>query len=558
MLRLSKYPFKTLKSTPKVSDNKSTGLLLQGAFIRQEVAGVYSYLHMWQRVLENIKNIIREELNEEWCVEMLMPSIGAKASWEKTDRWDKVDVLFKLQGHGNTEYSLNPTHEEIVTPIAGEFIQSYKDLDFGIYQIQSKFRNESRAKSGLLRWREFVMKDLYSFHKSDESFEEYYENIANAYHRIYERLGIGDITKRAIADGGDFTDKFSHEFQTITEIGEDVIISDSTGYCANLEVACGVADNKNLDEEEVAMERVDADGVLSIDDMVKFFGKPKWQMLKTVLYKKENGEYFAVVIRWDLEVNEIKLSKIVDGNFTQATEEDLEKIGTARGFFSPIKSDSRLEGIKFYGDESLKTVKNFIGWAIDAGVDMKNINLNDLQIDEFHDLNEPAEGFTSVNVEWEVLKFEKASEVWNIFPLVTKFSNPFGLKYTDENGKDNPVLMGCYGIGVSRVMWVIAEIMMDDNGLVWPENIAPYTHYIIVMGDNLDKAEKMAKEIEAKWGSVILDDRTGKTWFGQKASDADLLWIPNRIVISPKTLEQGGYEFKNRKTGETDIISYTF
>jgi prolyl-tRNA synthetase len=181
-----------------------------------------------------------------------------------------------------------------------------------------------------------------------------------------------------------------------------------------------------------------------------------------------------------------------------------------------------------------------------------------MRIDSFHDLNEPAEGFTSINIEWEKLKFDKASEVWNIFPLVTKFSDPFGLKYTDENGKDNPVLMWCYGIWVSRVMWVIAEIMMDDKWLVWPENIAPYSHYMVVMWDNIEKAEKLAMEIEAEWSSVIFDDRTWKAWFGQKAWDADLLGIPNRVVVSPKTIEQGWYELKNRKTGETTIIKYTF
>lgn len=404
MLQLSKFPIKTLKDAPKVSDNRSTSLLLQAWFIRQEMAGAYNYLPLWLRVLKNIENVVREEMNSIWAQEILMTSLWNKESWLKTGRWDTVDVLFKLPASGNKEYALNPTHEEVVTPLMGEFIQSYKDLDsMSVYQFQTKFRNEARAKSGLLRWREFLMKDLYSFHKNLDDLDAYFDEVKEAYVRVFDRLGIGQDTLYAFASGWAFS-KYSYEFQTKLGIGEDNIY-----VCSD----CGQAHNDEIVEEK----------------------------------------------------------------------------------------------------------------------------------------------FQCVNCKSDKYEVVKTSEVGNIFKLGTKFSSSFGLNYLDENNAKNEVVMGCYGIGISRLMWVIAEYMMDDKGLVWPESIAPASHYIIVIGeDNLEKAISLAKEIETKWWNVIIDDRSGKVWFGQKANDADLLGIPNRIIISPKTLEQGWYELKKRSENEGKII----
>ncbi|MDD5213355.1 MAG: His/Gly/Thr/Pro-type tRNA ligase C-terminal domain-containing protein [Candidatus Gracilibacteria bacterium] len=404
MLQLSRFPIKTSKDAQKVSDNRSTSLLLQAGFIRQEMAGAYNYLPLGLIVLKNIENVVREEMNSVGAQEILMTSLGNKESWLKTGRWDTVDVLFKLPASGNKEYALNPTHEEVVTPLIGEFIQSYKDLDsMSVYQFQTKFRNEARAKSGLLRGREFLMKDLYSFHKNLDDLDVYFEEVRQAYVRVFNRLGIGQDTLYAFASGGAFS-KYSYEFQTKLEIGEDNIY-----VCSD----CGQAHN-----------------------------------------------------------------------------------------------DEIVEGV-----------------------------------------------FSCVNCKSAKYEIVKTSEVGNIFKLGTKFSSSFGLNYLDEKNSTNEVVMGCYGIGISRLMGVIAEYMMDEKGLVWPESIAPASHYIIVIGeDNLEKAITLAKEIETKGGNVIIDDRTGKVGFGQKANDADLLGIPNRIIISPKTLEQGGYELKGRKENEGKII----
>jgi len=405
MLQLSKFPVKTLKSAPKVSDNRSTSLLLQAWFIRQEMAWVYNYLPFWLKVLRKIENIVRQEMNSIWAQEILMPALWSKEHWETTKRWDSIDVLFHLPASDNKEYALNPTHEDLVTPLMSEFVQSYKDLEFGVYQIQNKFRNEKRAKSGLLRGREFLMKDLYSFHKSEETLLSYYNEVKVAYKNVFDKLGLWKDTYETLASWGDFTTLNSHEYQTILSIGEDEI------YICN---DCKTAHNKEI-----------------VD-----------------------------LVNW----------------------------------FSCSKCSS----------------KNH--------------------------------------------KVEKACEVGNIFPLMTRFTDAFDMKYTDSDWKIKEVYMWCYGIGISRVMWVIAEYFMDEKGLVWPENIAPATHYIIVMWDNLEKAKTLAKKFENEWKEVIIDDRE-KFWFGQKASDADLLGIPYRIVISDKTLEAGWYELKSRSSDKTQIIS---
>ena len=406
MIRLSKFPFKTEKVAPKVSDNRSTSLLLQAGLIRQTMAWVYTFTTLWLKVLRKIENVIRQEMDNYGCYEILMPGLSPKEFWDKTNRWD-IEEYFKLPTYDNKFYRLNPTHEELVVPLMKQFLKSYKDLPTCVYQIQTKYRNEKRAKSGLLRWREFLMKDAYSFHLTDEDFQKFYDGMIETYKTIFNRLGIWKDTYLTYADGGTFTDKYSHEFQTLLPIGEDTIY-----ICEN----CWTAHNEEI---------VDPDN-------------------------------FKCIKCW-----------------------------------------------------------------------------------------------------WTKAKIEKASEVGNIFPLETKYSAPFDLKVLDENWQEKPVIMGCYGIGVSRLMWVIAEYFMTENGIAWPENIAPADYYIIVLGDNLDKAEQLAKKFENEWKEVILDDRQGKKFgFGAKMKDAELLGIPNIIIISDKTLEQWGYELKKMWEKDSKLVKF--
>lgn len=560
MLRLSNFPFSTLKTRPKISDNISTSILLQGSYIRQAMAWAYEFLPMWYRVLKNIENIIREEMDLAGYHEMLFSILTPKELWETTDRWE-IPEYFKVPGWGTTEYRIAPTAEENVTNIFKEYIQSYKDLPTCVYQIQKKFRNEKRAKSWLLRWREFVMKDAYSFHADIKDFEEFYEGVIKAYNKIFERLGIAKDTVMADADWWAISDKNSHEFQTFLDIWEDVIVMDSSGYCYNLELASGIADEKNISEKEEKLEIIDSVAeIVTMEKMSDYFKAPLWKMLKTVVYKTDSGKYFSIILRWDLDVNELKVEKFIRKKFSewfkQATEEDLQTLWTVRGFVTPLKN-SNLKIINF-ADESLKSAKNYFWGANSLAKSSKNVNISDLDILEFGDFNEPIEGFTSKNIPNEKLVFKRASEVWNIFHLWNKYTKPFGIKYLDENNKtvDN-VEMWCYGIWVSRLMWVMAEYFMTENWIAWPENVAPYTHYIIVIWEeNIEKAEKLAKELESEWKTVILDDRMWKKfWFWQKASDCELWWIPNRIVISPKTLETNSYEFTKRGQ-ESEIIKF--
>ena len=559
MLQLSKFPIKTLKSAPKVSDNRSTSLLLQWGYIRQAMAGAYEFLPIGYRVLRNIEQIVREEMDRAGYHEMLMTILTPREYWETTNRWD-IPEYFKVPGHGETEYRIAPTNEENVTPIMGEFIQSYKDFPCCVYHIQKKFRNEKRAKTWLLRGREFIMKDAYSFHKDIEDFDVFYEGVKKAYMSTFTRLWLGDDTVMADADGGAISDKNSHEFQTFLEVWEDIIVQDSSGYCYNLELASGVPDDKNSSEEEKKMEYMDSvPEIVNMDKMTKYFEAPAWQMLKTVIYKLEgSGKYIWVAIRGDLDINELKLGKFIrekyDDVFMLANEEDLMKLWTVRWFISPLK-DSKLD-IECFWDESLKTVKNFFWGANALAKSTKNVNISDLDISEFGDFSEPIKGFTSLNVSWEKLTFKRASEVGNIFHLGTKYTKPFKVSYLDENNKMvEEVEMGCYGIGVSRLMGVMAEYFMTEKWITWPEHIAPATYYIIVMWEeNIEQALKLAEELESQWETVILDDRMGrKDGFGQKAWDCELWGVPNRIVISPKTLEQGGYEIMKRGE-ESEIV----
>ena len=560
MLRLSNFPFSTLKTRPKISDNISTSILLQGSYIRQAMAWAYEFLPMWYRVLKNIENIIREEMDLAGYHEMLFSILTPKELWETTDRWE-IPEYFKVPGWGTTEYRIAPTAEENVTNIFKEYIQSYKDLPTCVYQIQKKFRNEKRAKSWLLRWREFVMKDAYSFHADIKDFEEFYKGVIKAYNKIFDRLGIAKDTVMADADWWAISDKNSHEFQTFLPIWEDVIVMDSSGYCYNLELASWIADDKNISDPEEKMEIIDSvDDIVTMEKMASYFDAPLWKMLKTVVYKTDSGKYFSIVLRWDLDVNELKVEKFIRKKFSewfkQATEEDLQILWTVRGFVTPLKN-SNLKIINF-ADESLKSAKNYFWGANSLAKSSKNVNISDLDILEFGDFNEPIEGFTSKNIPNEKLVFKRASEVWNIFHLWNKYTKPFGITYLDENNKtvDN-VEMWCYGIWVSRLMWVMAEYFMTENWIAWPENVAPYTHYIIVIWEeNIEKAEKLAKELESEWKTVILDDRMWKKfWFWQKASDCELWWIPNRIVISPKTLDAWWYELTKRGQ-ESEIIKF--
>lgn len=409
---LSELFTRTTKDAASDASSRNADLLIRGGFIHKTMAGVYSYLPLGLKVLRAIENIVREEMDAVGGQEILMSALSPKENWAQTGRWDTVDVLYKIQGADEKEYALNPTHEELVAPIAKQYIKSYKDLPFAAYQIQTKFRNELRAKSGILRGREFLMKDLYSFHATQEDLDKYYELVQGAYNKVFERLGLSEKTYLTYASGGTFS-QYSHEYQIVLPNGEDLI------------------------------------------------------------YISEEAEKKGMRIAVNKEIY-----------------------------------------------EPGKTVC-------------------------------PVTGGTS-------FREEKASEAANIFKLGTKFSAPFDVAFTDAEGKRQNPVMGCYGIGISRLMGIIAEAFSDDRGLMWPENIAPFDVHIVPVAKTVDDesyitAEKMVKDFQSAGKRVLFDDRVEAS-VGFKLADADLIGVPVRILISPKTLEQKSAEVSIRASGDMNMI----
>jgi len=561
MIKMSKLPFKTLKSKPKTSDNKSTSLLLQAWFIRQVMAWVYTYTTLWYEVLNNIKDIIREEMNNAWCFETYMPGLSPREFWDKTWRWE-IEDYFSLKWHGEKDYRLNPTHEEIVVPLMQDFINSYKDNDTCVYQIKDKYRNEKRAKSWLLRWRDFLMKDAYSFHCDNESFEDFYDKMKIAYMNVFKRVWLWKDTYITIADGWVFTEKYSHEFQTILSIWEDIIyIDEQTWNSYNQEVAPAkiwtpnIADKQLLQKQDIKHD----ESIIWVDALEKALWVPKIKTTKTMFFETDDDRFIVACVRWDYDINLLKLRKIIWCKDLKLASEQRVLLETWAniGFAWIINLPDNVE---LYIDDSVDWMTNFETWTNKTWFHSINVNFwVDLKFPEkFYDFKD-AKSWDKNPQTWNVYIVEKACEVGNIFPLETKYTKPFGMKFTDENNKEQDFIMWCYGIWVSRVMWVIAEYFCDEKTINWPENIAPASYYIIVIWENnLEKALKLVYELENKWEKVILDDRfSNKIWFWQKAWDSELFWIPNRIVISDKTLEKGWYELKKRNSEEVEIIPYS-
>ncbi|MBI5415086.1 proline--tRNA ligase [Candidatus Peregrinibacteria bacterium] len=561
-MKFTKAAIRTTKEAPSDADSINAKLLTQGNFMKKELAGVYSLLPLGKRVVRKIEQIIREEMNAIDSVEIGMTAITPLENWEKTGR-DKLDIAYRPTDRTILGFS----HEEMVTPIAKEYIKSWKDLPMSLYQIQTKFRNEPRAKSGILRGREFLMKDAYSFHRAQEDLDQYYQKMYDAYLKVFARCGL---TAYAIeASGGIFTKKVSHEFVTITPAGEDtVIFEEEKGkllHPQNSEIAVGNApEPKELlekwKEKELPLEEKEIPRPKSISKTAEQYKIHEWEILKTLILlirKKgeKESEMVGVSVRGDLEINMHKVSSYFQTEeFRPATSEELAAKGLAEGFISPIKNSK----IKFYADHSVKKMRDFCTGANTMNHDYFNANVErDCNFEDFADFALVKEGFTSVK-SGHVLKAEKCVEVGNIFDLETKYSDAFDFKFTDKDGKLKQVLMGCYGIGVTRLMGTAVEAFHDEKGILWPKSIAPYHVIIVPIGKtgefetSLKKAEDLEKALEKKGIEVLVDDREESP--GKKFADADLIGIPLRIVISPRTLEKNSVEWKERSSEKTEEV----
>lgn len=549
-MRYSKLCGKTKLEAPADADSVNAKLLTQGGFIDKLMAGVYSYLPLGVRVMQKINRIIREEMNAIDGQEILMPSLQPREIWLQTGRDATMDpILFRTTGAGDHEFVFGPSHEEVVTPLVGKFIQSYKDLPVSVYQIQAKFRNEPRAKSGILRGREFGMKDMYSFHASEEDLDIYYQRAIKAYFNVFKRCGLDAYIIEA--SGGAFSDKFSHEFAVKTPAGEDtMLLCEGCRFAQNIEIAEAKFDTKfEAEEQELPMKVVHAERGLSIEENATHHNVPDWRILKTVVYKVNTG-FLGVCIRGDLKVNTKRLEKYLKERVRVASKEELKEAGLVMGFISPINS-----ALPFIGDHSIKYVKNFVTGANELNKDLVNVNVGrDFTVKEFIHLADTALYCPKCGKE---LKEEKAVEAGNIFKLGKKYSNDFGLKFTDSEGKNHEITMGCYGIGSTRLIGTVVEACHDEKGIIWPKEISPFQAHLIDLGKDAEvtqAAENLYKELSDKKIEVLFDDRDESV--GKKLNDADLIGIPLRIIVSKKTLEKSGAEVKLRSEKETKIVPF--
>ena len=563
-MRLSEAFLKTYKEAPKEAEIISHQLMLRASMIKQLTRGVYSYLPLGYRVLRKIENITREEMDRAKAQEIFMPVLQPASLWEESGRWFAYGPeLMRLKDRNEREFALGPTHEEVVTDIVRNMVSSYKDLPFNLYQIQTKFRDEIRPRFGLMRGREFIMKDAYSFHIDQKSLDEEYINMKSAYERIFTRCGLNF---RAVeADSGSIGGDSSHEFMVLAESGEDdILYDDSSNYAANVEKAVSIIELKESDEKKLAKELVKTPHAKTIEDLANFLNIPKEKTVKAVMLKEvmEDGENFVLaLIRGDLDVNSIKLKNAIGAKIEleMMTPEECERFGLVPGYAG---SYEKKDGLKVVIDETVKYVRNFALGANKEEYHYINVNIEDIVYDLVADIRKAKEGDTSPDGKG-TLKLAKGIEVGHIFKLGDKYSKALNATVLDENGKQQIIKMGCYGIGISRVMAAAIEQNHDEFGIIWPKNIAPYLVDVIIANikdeTQVSLGEKIYAELSDNGIETVLDDRNERAGF--KFKDADLIGFPLKIVVG-KGAAEGIVEIKDRRTGENsevkkeDVLQY--
>ena len=554
---LSQLIGQRLKEAPRDAQTASHIFLIRGGYARPVSAGLYSILPLGQRIISKIEAIVREEMNAIDGQEIKMPVVLPADLWIESGRFQTVGAeLLRFKDRNNKDMLLGMTHEEAVVQIARTELVSYKQLPCMMYQIQTKYRDEARPRAGLIRVREFTMKDAYSFHTSQESLEEYYQRCYVAYENIFRRIGLKQCMA-ILSDSGMIGGKVSHEFMAIADCGEDTIFCSEDGtYKANREIACSKLEY--LKEEPKPLEKVYTPNCKSIDDLAKFLGIPASKTCKAVFYKDMEGKLVFVCIRGDLEVNEAKLRKALQcPELAFADDALISSIGAVPGFASLYSIDTKLvpSKMRIVVDPSAVESSNLVVGANEFNYHYLNFNYQrDLASTEgiqVTDIATVREGDPSPT-DGTPLKMLKGIEVGNIFQLGTKYSEPMGCTYLDQDGKSHPMIMGCYGIGIGRAMAAVIEQCHDDYGPVWPISIAPFQVEIIGLNHNKPEVAECCRALYeslcAKGIEVLYDDRGEKAGFA--FADADLIGVPLRVVISPKTIEQGKVEYKHRDWGK--------
>jgi len=551
-MRASRYFMPTLKEAPAEAEVPSHIYLIRGGFIRQLAAGLYEYLPLGFRVLKKIENIVRKHMEEAGALEVLLPILTPAELWQETGRWDIYGKeLFRLEDRKGRLFALGPTHEETITDLVRKNIHSYKDLPKNFYQIQTKFRDEARPRYGLIRGREFLMKDAYSFDVSEEMAVKSYEIMKETYRKIFDELGLDYLMVEA--DTGAIGGKYSHEFVVKVPNGEaHIVYCEHCGYAANVEAAMYEFELDKLPpEEEKSLEKMFTPGVSSVEEIAEFLNINPKKIVKTLIYILDDGTAIAVLVRGDREINETKLINyfnVMEAHL--ASSEELKKLGIVEGFVGPIGLD-----IPVYADISVQDLYNFVVGANEKDYHYINVNIpRDFQPIEFVDFSTVREG-DSCPVCKKPLKETTGLEVGHIFLLGTKYSQAMNAYFVDKDGKKKPIVMGCYGIGVSRLMAAAVEQNHDKNGIIWTEAIAPFKLHILPLNmkdkEVRELGEEIYKKAVARGIEVLYDERDISA--GAKFKDADLIGIPYRIVIGKK-IKDKKIEFQKRATGEKKEI----
>jgi prolyl-tRNA synthetase len=541
----------TLREAPAEAEILSHKLLLRAGLIRKLAGGVYTFLPLGLRALRNVEKIIREEMDQAGAIEMLMPTLQPPEIWQQSGRYEKAnDVLFKAKDNANREWILSPTAEEVVTTIAAGEINSYRQLPKNFYQISVKFRNEIRPRFGLMRAREFIMKDAYSFDVNDETAQISFQKMYDAYTKIFARCGMKTFPVEA--DTGIMGGKFSFEFMVPAETGEDqIVFCESCGYAANIEKATSGISKTAAREIGGAIEKFATPGVVTIEALSKApHNVPANRQIKTLIYLVEN-KLVIVLLRGDDQLNEKKfVSKIGTTIFRPATAEEIfEATGAHPGSLGAVTSTRKKMDIQIFTDERLQGANQMTTGANENGFHLRNVSIErDIQVSQWADLRIVTAGEPCVKC-GQPLKIRRGIEVGHVYKLGTKYSKDFNAVYLDEAGNRNPAVMGCYGIGVTRTLQAIVEQCNDKDGIIWPLSVAPYQVCITPLSvapesEAMKLAEKFYAELSAKNIDVILDDRDERP--GVKFKDADLVGFPIRIALGEKSLAKGEVEIKVR------------
>jgi len=566
-VRFSKLFGKTLRQAPAEAESVSHQLLLRAGMIAQEAAGIYSYLPLGWRVLKKIENVIREEMDKAGGQELMLPVLQPFELWQQSGRYVSFGKsLFTLTDRKEHTLALGPTHEEVITDLVHRYVQSYRELPLLLYQIQTKLRDEPRPRGGLLRVREFIMKDLYSFDADEAGLDESYQKMSQAYKNIYARLGLPALMVEA--DSGAIGGKESHEFMVLTEDGEDeVIYCSNCGYAANVdkaqfakEVETVIPVSRSPESSEgkaknlLPLQEIATPEAKTIEEVADFVGVPTSQTLKAVFYFAD-GEFIFVTIRGDLGVNETKLRNTLKcSELRLATESEVNEAGLVAGFASPIG----VKGVKVIADDSITSGSSFIVGANKPGYHLRNANYpRDFKVDLMADIALARSGDSCPRCRGK-LSSARGIEVGHVFKLGTFISERFGASFLDNDGKSRPIVMGSYGIGLGRLLAAIVEQSHDDKGIIWSLSVAPYQVHLCPL--NLEKsailptAEKIYQELQKESIEVLFDDREGSP--GVKFNDADLLGIPLRLTLSPRTLQSQSVEAKWRTEKEAQLLPF--